>query len=211
MNPIANLAFITTDSEAVQSMKKILTSVGYRVSIYNTGPDFFEAFSHETINCVILDVFLPRMSGFEIQEELTRRNANIPVIFITGQGDIETAVRAMKSGALDFLSHKVSDHVLLESINKAVQQDKQNRIWKKQNAVVVARSNLLTPREFEVMELMVQGLPTKGIATKLGISPSTVELHRAKVMKKMQVKSIASLVRLALVNKLVNGGDCLLR
>jgi len=203
MKAIANLALISTDNEAVQSLKQILSSVGYDVHVYSNGPEFLQTFSPDMTNTVILDVFLPGMSGFEIQEKLSEQRISIPVIFITGQGDIEMAVRAMKNGALDFLTKSVSDHVLLESVNKAVQRDQQSRVWEKENAIVVARSNLLTPREFEVMELMVSGLSTKAIAAELGISPSTVELHRAKVMKKMQVKSIASLVRLVLVNNLI--------
>lgn len=196
------VAIINNDPKVLNNLIHLLDTVGYRVKVFSLAKELLESGDLDEINCLILDVFLPGMSGLELQEELIQSSKQLPIIFITSHGDIEVAVRAIKRGALDFLSSTTNDYVVLEAINKAIQQDQHYRLWSAVNRQVISSVKQLTPREYEVMKLMVNGFSTKKIATDLGISPSTVELHRAKVMKKMSVRSVAQLVRIALVNKL---------
>lgn len=193
---------VDDDKEVTDSLCWLIESVGYKVKIFHNPQKFLSDYEHQP-GCLVLDVRMPEMSGLELQEVLKERQIKIPIIFITGHGDIPMAVRAMKYGATEFLTKPVNNQVLLETINKAIKLDTKQREQEIENAKVLARFDRLTPREREVMELMVKGKLTKVIADNLGISPNTAELHRAKVMKKMEVKALAELVTLAVSNNIV--------
>ena len=188
---------IDDDSEVAESLKWLLTSVNYQVETYFTSEEFLNAYKKTTKCCLILDVRMPRMSGLQLQEVLIERGISIPIIFMSGHADVPMAVKAMKFGAVDFLTKPINENQLLEVVHKAISKlDAVLEIEndKKQYLLLI---DSLTPREREVMELMVQGKLSKQIAYDLGISANTVEIHRAKVVKKMHLKNLAQLVSLA--------------
>jgi FixJ family two-component response regulator len=191
------VAIIDDDHEVNASLRWLIESIGYQVKTFSRVEPFLKDVTSEQPNCLILDVRMPTISGFELYEILKTRKITIPTIFITGHGDIPMAVQAMKEGAINFLTKPVNNQILLETINKAVRQDIQRKQEEEKAAQIFARVKRLTPREYEVMGLMVSGTLTKKIAERLGISLSTAELHRANVMKKMQVTSFAELVSYA--------------
>lgn len=147
---------------------------------------------------MVLDMRMPGISGLDLQEKLRARNIVLPVIFITGHGDVPMAVRAMKAGAVDFIEKPFNDQLLLDRIQHALEQDAQSRMGEAQRSELASRLALLTPREREVMEMVAEGKPNKVVASQLGVSAKTVEAHRAKVMEKMQAKSLADLIRMIL-------------
>lgn len=194
---------VDDDKEVTESLLWLIESVGYQVEVFHNPQVFLERYEQRP-GCLVLDVRMPEMSGLELQETLKEKNITLPIIFITGHGDIPMAVRAMKSGASEFLTKPVNNQILLETINKAIKFDHKLRESRLENAKLAARFERLTPREKEVMMLMVKGKLTKVIADKLGISPNTAELHRAKVMKKMEVKALAELVTLVVSTQLLD-------
>ncbi len=197
MNKEIATIFVVDDDDAVtQAMSWLIESVGYSVKIFNNAQAFLDNYRNES-GCLILDVRMPEVSGLELQDILLSRGINIPVIFVTAHGDVPMAVRAMKKQAVDFLTKPVNNQMLLESINRAIRIDTKNREALAKKEVYQSLEHQLTPREHEVMLLMIEGNSTKAIASQLGISPNTAELHRAKVMKKMQVKTLAELVSMA--------------
>ena len=149
--------------------------------------------------CLLLDVRMPEMSGLELQEQLRKRKIDIPIIFITGHGDVPMATRAMKAGAVEFLTKPFNDQTLLDSIQNAIEMDEHRQKVAIEKDFVTQRVNKLTPREFQVMKCVVKGNLNKVTAYELGISPKTVELHRAKIMEKMEAKSLAHLVKMMLI------------
>lgn len=192
------VAIIDDDPEVTASLSWLIESVGYKVKTYTEVEGFLTTLTHESPNCLILDIRMPVMSGFELQEILKTKRTNVPIIFITGHGDIPMAVHAMKEGAINFLTKPINNQILLETINKAVRQNLSQREQEEKTIQIIKRVQRLTPREHEVMCLMVKGKLTKTIADQLNISQSTVELHRSKVMKKMEVSSFAELVSLSI-------------
>lgn len=184
---------IDDDQEVTASLCWLIEPLGYQVITYSSATSFLETLVAEQANCLILDIRMPEITGFELHEILKARGINLPIIFITGHGDISMAVHAMKEGAINFLTKPINNQALLETINKAIRQDMKRRIENENSALIMSRVNKLTPREYEVMSLIVKGRLSKLIADDLKISLSTVEFHRAKVMKKMQVKTIAEL------------------
>ncbi len=194
---------IDDDKDVTEAIYWLIQSVGYQVKTYHTTDAFFAEYDELTPSCMILDVRMPGMSGLELQEKLLKQGIKIPIIFITAHADVTTAVRAMKSGAEDFLTKPLNSHLLLESVYRALRNDNSRIERQKRNADIYLRAGLLTPREREVMKLMVAGKLSKTIASTLNISVNTVETHRAKVMKKMQAKSLAELVALTLSSGLV--------
>ena len=191
--------FIVDDDEAVRdSLDVLLEAAGYATETFESGKVFLEACKSDKSGCVLLDVRMPQMSGLEVLERLRASRPDLPVIMMTGHGDVAMAVGAMKSGAVDFVEKPFQDEPLLASVESALsiaeQQDQQ------QAMSTEARHHLerLTPRERDVLEQLVIGRPNKVIAHELGCSPRTVEVHRARVMEKMNARSLSHLVRMAL-------------
>lgn len=199
------IVYIIDDNEGVtESLRWLIESVGYVVKVYNNPKLFLGEFNPDRISCVVVDVRMPELSGPELQEALLERHTETPLIFITGHADVPVAVRAMKLGAVDFLTKPTNSQVLLETINKAIRMDIKRRQKREQNAEVIIREKRLSPREREVMRLIVSGKLTKSIADKLGLSLRTVEMHRANIMKKMEVNSQVELTSVILRNGLIS-------
>jgi two-component system response regulator FixJ len=191
--------FVVDDDQAIRSsLQWLIESVGLNVEVYPTADDFMRSYYPGRSGCLLLDVRMPGMSGLELQEHLLQKQIRIPVIIITGHGDVPMAVRAMKAGAVDFIEKPFNDELLLESIRKALAVDEKQRELQSQRARVAARLAHLTPREHEVMMMVTEGRSNKEIATALGVSAKTVEAHRARVMEKMEAGSLAELVRMVL-------------
>ncbi len=198
MDPIV---YVVDDDQAmVESLSWIIESVGLKVKTFVRAQEFLDDYNPLQHGCVLLDVRMPGMSGPELQLRLNEKNATLPIIFISGHGDVPLAVRVMKAGAVDFLTKPFNDQLLLESINKALRLDKTNREKQQVNAQAEAKFALLSPREIQVLQGIVAGKQNKVISSELNISLKTVEAHRASVMKKMGVKSVPELVKLVLTN-----------
>ncbi|MCB1878394.1 MAG: response regulator transcription factor [Chromatiales bacterium] len=181
------------------SLRWLIESVGLSVETYNSAQEFLNAYTPDRSGCIVLDVRMPGMSGLELQEHLNSRRIMIPVIIVTGHGDIPMAVAAMKAGAVEFIEKPFNDQRLLDCVQEALQRDNRIRNDQVEKAAIDQRLDNLTPREREVMEMVVAGKANKVIAALLDVSAKTVEAHRAKVMEKMGVTSLAELVRLALI------------
>jgi FixJ family two-component response regulator len=187
------------DDEAVRSSTKLLLkSVGLPAVTFASAQEFLDNYDPQQPGCVVLDVRMPLMSGLELQQLLNMRGAIIPVIFITGHGDIPMAVEAMQHGAFDFLQKPFRDQDLLDRVQKALEKDRVNRAQLREKARIRERRDSLTPREREILELMTRGKPNKVMAADLGVSQRTVEIHRARVMEKMGATSLAQLVRMVM-------------
>jgi len=194
--------FVVDDDPAIrESLRWLIESVGLNVKVFATAHEFLEGYDPSSAGCLVLDVRMPGMSGLDLQNELAARKINIPILIITGHAEVPVAVRAMKAGALDFIEKPFSDQLLLDRIRRAIEKDTEFRRTHSQQAEVAARLALLTPREREVMDLVIAGKANKVIASELGLSPKTIEVHRAHVMKKMQVESLADLVRLGMLSR----------
>lgn len=192
--------FVVDDDEAVRnSLRLLLKSLGMPAIAHGSAEEFLAAFDDEQPGCIVLDVRMPGISGPELQDELNRRGALIPVIFITGHGDVPMAVEAMRHGAVDFLQKPFSDKDLVDRIQLALTADRRNRETIGAKDQIRARIAALTPRERQVLDLVTQGKPNKVIAGDLGASPRTVEIHRAHVMEKMGATSLAQLVRMTII------------
>jgi len=193
--------FVVDDDPAIrESLRWLIESVGLGVKIFTTAQEFLEGYDPALPGCLVLDIRMPGMSGLDLQNELAARKVNIPILIITGHAEVPVAVRAMKAGALDFIEKPFSDQLLLDRIRRAIEKDAEFRRADSQRAEVAARLAQLTPREREVMDLVIAGKANKVIASELGLSPKTVEVHRAHVMKKMRVDSLADLVRLGMLS-----------
>jgi two-component system response regulator FixJ len=193
----SGLVYVVDDDEAVRgSLRMLLKSVGLATETYASGNEFLEHHDPNRVSCLVADIRMPGLSGLELQDELNSRHAEIPIIFITGHGDVPMAVKAMQSGAADFIQKPFRDQDLLDRIHKALHADRERRNEDENITRARKRLQTLTPRETEVMEKVVQGHANKVIALDLGVSQRTVELHRARVMHKMGVRSLAELVRL---------------
>ena len=191
--------YIVDDDDGMRrALTVLMTTVGYHAVPFAKPTDFLAKHDPRQPGCLVLDVRMPEMSGLEVQQQLNRSGSLIPVILITGHGDIPMAVQAMKDGAFDFLQKPFRDQELLDRINAALKQDAENRAAVERLADVKARAESLTPREREVMALVVDGRANKVIAIDLGLSERTVEIHRANVMEKMGARSVAHLVKMHL-------------
>jgi len=200
--------FVVDDDDAFRDSLEILfESVGLKVETYGSAASFLEHFDPGRRGCLVLDVRMPGMSGLELQTRLNERGIFLPVIFMTGHGDVPMAVRAMKSGAVDFLSKPFSHQELLDLVQGALKGEAEQREREDERRMVLDRLRRLTPREEEVMELVVEGQANKVIANRLGISQRTVEIHRSQVMQKMEAASLAELVRMVLLAKEVPQTD----
>ena len=201
MSMLEPIVYIIDDDHAMaESLSWIIESIGVKVKTYGRAQEFLEEYESQQHGCLLLDVRMPGMSGPELQLKLNELGATLPIIFISGHGDVPLAVRVMKAGAVDFLTKPFNDQVLLESINKALRLDKTSREKQQENAQAEAKFALLSPREVQVLQGIVAGKQNKVISAELNISLKTVEAHRASVMKKMSVKSVPELVKLVLTN-----------
>lgn len=191
--------FVVDDDNAVRdSLTLLLEASGYRVAPYASGGAFLGAVPADGRGCVLVDVRMPDMDGFAVQQELQRRRIALPVIVITGHGDVPLAVRAMKAGAADFIEKPYGEEALLAAVERALQLDRASERDRAAAAAVHDRAAHLTPREREVLDLLVAGHPNKVIAHRMSISPRTVEIHRARVMDKMAARNLSELVRMAI-------------
>jgi two-component system, LuxR family, response regulator FixJ len=191
--------FIVDDDEAVRSsLRLLIKSVGLIPTALGSAREFLEKYDPTQPGCLVLDVRMPEMSGLELQEHLNRQGAVIPVIFITGHGDVPMAVEAMQAGAFDFLQKPFRDQDLIDRIQRALEKDRANRAVLNERSLIRERLESLTPREREVLEMVSSGKPNKIMAADLGVSQRTVEIHRARVMEKMGASSLAQLVRMVM-------------
>ena len=189
--------FVVDDDQTVrETLRTLVGSVGLSVEAYASGPEFLSAQNGGRPGCVVCDVRLPGMSGLDLQQELATRRLGMPMIMITGYADVSTAVRAMRAGAIDFIEKPFNRQVLLDRVHEAIEIDRRGRMLEAQRRSVGARVARLTPREREVMALVVAGKANKVIAIDLGLCEKTVEVHRAHVMRKMEADSLAELVRM---------------
>ena len=194
----APVVFVVDDDPSVRkSLTRVLTRAGYTVETFASARDFMARAPSAGPCCVVLDVRMPGLTGLDLQEALGGAGHPIPIVFITGHGDISMSVRAMKAGAVDFLTKPFDVASLLAAIERALAKDVKDRGEEGRTADVLARVRRLTPRETEVFALVVTGMLNKQIADRLGIGEKTVKVHRARVMEKMQAGSVAELVRLA--------------
>ena len=192
------IVYIVDDDEAVRDgVKKLIASVGLRAEAFGSTSEFLNAKRAEGPSCLVLDIRLPDTSGLELQRELAKEKVDIPIIFVTGHADIPMSVRAMKDGAVEFLTKPFRAQELLDAIQLAIAKDRAALEKKAELVEVNQRYNTLTPREKEVMALVVRGLLNKQVAGELGTSELTVKTHRGRVMEKMQADSVADLVRMS--------------
>jgi FixJ family two-component response regulator len=190
--------FIIDDDRGMrQAIHDLVESVGLRAESFATGEEFLGTRQIGRPSCLVLDVRLPQMSGLDFQRRLTETGMQIPIIFVTAHGDIPMSVRALKSGAVEFLTKPFRDQDLLDAIQQALQHDRAAQEQQAEIHALQERYYLLTPREQQVMALVVSGMLNKQIASKIGASEATVKIHRGKVMHKMQAASVVDLVRMA--------------
>jgi len=198
MEQRATVYVVDDDAAMRDSLCWLLSSVSLRAKAFASADEFLAEWDPSSPGCLLLDLRMPGLNGLELQELLVRDGHQIPIIFLSGHGDVPTAVRAMQAGAIEFLTKPFSERFLLERVQAALEQDALQRKQQRQSEVLRARYAVLTPREREVLHLVVAGRVNREIAEKLSISPKTVELHRSNLMKKMHADSIPSLVAMCL-------------
>ena len=192
--------YVVDDDQAMrESLQWLIESVGIQVRTFDSASAFLHAYQPDWRGCLLLDVRMPGMSGLELQTYLSRRANSLPVILITGHGDVAMAVRAMKAGAMDFIEKPFNDDALLSSIRKALDYDGRARRLREKQEEIKTRMEELTPREREVMVMVTDGQSNREIAAALQVSAKTVEVHRARVMDKMHAASLAELVRMVIM------------
>ena len=196
--PTATVCIVDDDEAVRGSLKLLLKTLGVPALAYGSAQEFLADFDPQRSGCLVLDIRMPGMSGLDLQQALNTRGALVPIIFITGHGDVPMAVEAMQQGAMDFLQKPFREQDLVDRINKALEKDRAGREVLGNRARLQARIDTLTPREREVMKLIIAGKANKVIAGDLQLSQRTVEIHRAHVMEKMGANSLAHLVRMAM-------------
>ena len=195
--------FVVDDDDAVRRfLSGLIASVELNVETYASAQEFLDAYERGRGGCLVLDIRMPGMSGLELQKELVTRDIRIPVVILTGHGDVQIAVQAMKAGAFDFIEKPFNNELLLDRIQKAVAQLADATSDRVKRDDIADRVSLLTPRERQIMDMVANGEMNKMIAHRLSISEKTVEIHRSRVMEKMQAKSLADLVRMVVIMEL---------
>ena len=190
--------FVVDDDESMrQSLTRLFRSVRLRVEAFESAMEFFQSRRPNVSSCLVLDVRMPGLSGLDFQAELTKADVRIPIVFMTGHGDIPMTVRAMKAGAVDFLTKPFRDQDMLDAVAIAIQQDQRRREHEMMVSEVRAHFESLTPREREIMALVAAGLMSKQIAAQINLSEITVKVHRSHIMRKIGARSVADLVRMA--------------
>jgi RNA polymerase sigma factor (sigma-70 family) len=193
-----SVVFVVDDDASIRkALDSLIRSVGLTVQLFGSAQDFLQAKRPGVPSCLILDIRLPGISGLDFQRKLSEAKIFIPIIFITGHGDIPMSVRAMKAGAVEFLTKPWHEQDLLDAIHVAIERDAQRRDQEKEIAMLRDRLEWLTPRERDVLPLVVSGLPNKQIAAEIGTSETTVKVHRGQLMRKMGAESLPDLVRMA--------------
>lgn len=199
MTDIQQTVYVVEDDEAVRdSLELLLKSDGKPVQTYESANAFLRDYSDTMAGCIVLDIRMPGMDGMELQKKLNDKHSILPIIFVTGHGDVPMAVDAMKEGAVDFIQKPYREEALLEKIEAALEQDLEQRKTLDEKQEIIRRIKSLTPREHEIMDRMIAGQANKVIAIELEISQRTVEIHRSRVMHKMGTHSLAHLVRMVL-------------
>lgn len=196
---ISTCVYVVEDDDAVRdSLQMMLESVNRQVQTFASADNFLAAYTQSMAGCIVLDIRMPGMNGMELQRKLNEINSILPIIFVTGHGDVPMAVEAMQQGAVDFVQKPYREQELLDKIAQAMKLDEENRGSLLQRQVILKNMDELTPRERDVMKQMVEGKANKVIAIELDISQRTVEIHRARVMEKLNANSLAHLVRMYL-------------
>jgi FixJ family two-component response regulator len=199
MNDLNQTIYIVDDDPSIRkSLSRLLKSTGYEVEMFGSAREFLQANTIcEGPSCIVLDMKMPELSGFELQEELNRKGYSLPIVFVTGHGDIPMGVKAMKNGAVDFLTKPFDEADLLNAVQEALRRDSKNRKTMDERSTILQKIESLTPREYEILTYVITGMLNKQIAYDLKISEKTVKVHRGRIMEKMGVDSVAQLVRLA--------------
>jgi two-component system response regulator FixJ len=202
MTEVDQSVFVVEDDEAVRdSLALLLKSEGWNVRTFNSGSEFLESWDEGMVGCIVLDIRMPGMDGMAVQKALNERRSLLPIIFVTGHGDVPLAVEAMRHGAVDFIEKPYREGSLLDKVEAALAKDAEQRKVLSQQQVILDRIRSMTPREREIMGRMVAGQANKVIAIELEISQRTVEIHRSRVMHKMGTHSLAHLVRMVMTVK----------
>jgi len=193
---------VDDDSSTRKYLKELVSTINFSTKVYDSAHTFLDSYKDDGIGCLLLDLRMPDLSGLDLQSKLISNKIDLPVIMVTGYGDVPTAVKAMKAGVFDFIEKPFRAKVMIERIQHAVELHKKTRETKQADIDIIKLIETLTNREKEVMDLVVQGYPNKDMAAELDISVKTIEVHRANVMNKMQASSIVELVRMSMqVNK----------
>lgn len=195
--PVPTVFVIDDDPSVLKALARLLRSIELKVTTFASPHEFLEQFEADIPGCLVLDFSMPDLNGLELQQQLAGRNIQAPVIFLTGHGDIPMSVQAMKQGAVDFLIKPVDDHDLIEAIHAAIEKDRIRRLTQSELTEIRRKLATLTPREYEVLSHVVSGRLNKQIAADLGTVEKTIKVHRAHLMTKLKVRSLADLVRLA--------------
>jgi FixJ family two-component response regulator len=191
------VVFVVDDDQSVcAALKSLLGSVGLRAETFGSAPDFLSRKLPDTPSCLVLDVRLPGLSGLDFQAELAKADIRIPIVFVTGHGDIPMTVRAMKAGAVEFLTKPFRDQDLLDAVQLGLKRDRERRASERETETLRARFEELTPREKEVIAQVASGLMNKQVAGEMGVSEITVKVHRGNAMRKMGARSLADLVKM---------------
>ncbi len=198
MNDASQVVFLIDDEPSVlKALARVIGATGFRTASFSSSQSFLEQYEPAARGCIVLDVSMPGLTGLELQQALIEKNCSLPIVFLTARGDIPTSVRAMKHGAVDFLTKPVDDNDLIAAVDRALDQEATDHVRRAQIAELQMRFSMLTSREQEVLGHVIAGRLNKQIAAVLGTTEKTVKVHRARVMDKMQAQSLAELVRLS--------------